>query len=433
MAIDYVKLLRHTCRSPSMISASALPCGPHLCRISLKRCGLEDAIITRVREDFWQDHRSSTRSKKRHFSFRYTRAVGITSSTGSQLSVGLSRSAVNSRGVIKLKSTYGGVLVYQINETRAWGRNKLQSFRLRAKLAGDVEVDINGDVVADDYYSVLGLTPDATQEEIKKAYYTCMKACHPDLGGDDPSITNFCSFVNEVYEVLSDPDQRLIYDEINGYTLTAINPFEDPNAEKEYAFVDEFTCIGCKNCAHTAPETFEIEDEYGRARAFSQTGNPVLVERAIQTCPVDCIHWTSAQQLTLLEDEMRRVERVNVGLMLAGMGGQSPDVFAQASRRWEKRQRGAVEQARVRMMKESGKSGKDAWWKVNWSSAADEKSSKKAADKYARERAAKAAAASRRWREYSRRGVDRRAVRILAAETAAKAQEEVDKEKAAIN
>lgn len=28
--------------------------------------------------------------------------------------------------------------------------------------------------------------------------------------------------------------------------------------------------------------------------------------------PVDCIHWTSAGQVSLLEDEMRRVERVNV-------------------------------------------------------------------------------------------------------------------------
>lgn len=28
--------------------------------------------------------------------------------------------------------------------------------------------------------------------------------------------------------------------------------------------------------------------------------------------PVDCIHWTSAAQLSLLEDEMHRVERVNV-------------------------------------------------------------------------------------------------------------------------
>ena len=32
----------------------------------------------------------------------------------------------------------------------------------------------------------------------------------------------------------------------------------------------------------------------------------------IHFSPVDCIHWTSAAQLSLLEDEMRRVERVNV-------------------------------------------------------------------------------------------------------------------------
>jgi hypothetical protein len=43
--------------------------------------------------------------------------------------------------------------------------------------------------------------PDATPEEIKKAYYSCMKACHPDLSGDDPDVTNFCMFINEVYSV----------------------------------------------------------------------------------------------------------------------------------------------------------------------------------------------------------------------------------------
>ncbi|MCH97181.1 DnaJ heat shock N-terminal domain-containing protein, partial [Trifolium medium] len=57
------------------------------------------------------------------------------------------------------------------------------------------------DTTADDYYEVLGLLPDATPEEIKKAYYDCMKACHPDLSGNDPETTNFCMFINEVYAV----------------------------------------------------------------------------------------------------------------------------------------------------------------------------------------------------------------------------------------
>lgn len=39
---------------------------------------------------------------------------------------------------------------------------------------------------------------------------------------------------------------------------------------------------------------------------------PNCLLSAFYFSPVDCIHWTSAPQLSLLEDEMRRVERVNV-------------------------------------------------------------------------------------------------------------------------
>lgn len=44
--------------------------------------------------------------------------------------------------------------------------------------------------------------------------------------------------------MLSDPVQRMVYDEIHGYSLTAINPFLDDTAPKDQAFVDEFSCIG---------------------------------------------------------------------------------------------------------------------------------------------------------------------------------------------
>lgn len=45
-------------------------------------------------------------------------------------------------------------------------------------------------------------------------------------------------------QVLSDPVQRMVYDEIHGYALTAINPFLDDSCTKDHAFVDEFSCIG---------------------------------------------------------------------------------------------------------------------------------------------------------------------------------------------
>ncbi|XP_059451068.1 chaperone protein dnaJ C76, chloroplastic-like [Corylus avellana] len=124
--------------------------------------------------------------------------------------------------------------------------------------------------IAEDYYGVLGLLPDATPGQIKKAYYNCMKACHPDLSGDDPETTNFCMFINEVYAVLSDPVQRMVYDEIHGYALTAVNPFLDGSSPKDHAFVDEFSCIGCKNCANVASDVFAIEEDFGRARRESE-------------------------------------------------------------------------------------------------------------------------------------------------------------------
>eukprot|EP00850_Spirogloea_muscicola_P021824 SM000263S09811 [mRNA] locus=s263:113823:116376:- [translate_table: standard] len=365
----------------------------------------------------------------------------------------------------------------------------------------DVEYDLQGDVIADDFYSILGLTPDATPEEIKRAYYGCMKTCHPDLTGNHPENVEFCMFVNEVYEVLSDPEMRMVYDEINGYNLTAVNPFVDTRHERNLAFVDEFSCIGelsmwtvallqrnpidvkhlaqvgstcmpqlpqslptgaqydvvagCKNCANTAESTFEIESLFGRARVVCQDGDAVpKVQEAIDTwytplCtilepqelhttrlplkpsmvilplgnPVNCIHWVSAQQLSLLEDEMRRVERVNVGMMLAGMGSKGVDVFGQASWRWQRRQSRALERARVTMMREARKT---QGWHAPWA-APDVPEPDGHVPPFTpgrSQKAAKTAAAARRWREYSRSGADRRPTRALVDELCAVVDDE---------
>lgn len=72
------------------------------------------------------------------------------------------------------------------------------------------------------------------------------------------------------------------------------------------AYVDENICIGCKHCAHTAPNTFYIEPEYGRARVFNQNGDTEeLVDEAIDTCPVNCIHWVDYTELKQLEAERK--------------------------------------------------------------------------------------------------------------------------------
>lgn len=69
-------------------------------------------------------------------------------------------------------------------------------------------------------------------------------------------------------------------------------------------YVDEITCIGCKHCAHVARNTFYIEPDHGRSRVFQQFGDSEeLIQEAIDTCPVDCIHWVDYTQLSQLEKE----------------------------------------------------------------------------------------------------------------------------------
>ncbi len=74
-------------------------------------------------------------------------------------------------------------------------------------------------------------------------------------------------------------------------------------------YVDEAICIGCKHCAHVAPNTFYIEAEYGRSRVYNQNGDPEeLIQEAIDTCPVDCIHWLDFEEIKRREEERKSLE-----------------------------------------------------------------------------------------------------------------------------
>lgn len=71
-------------------------------------------------------------------------------------------------------------------------------------------------------------------------------------------------------------------------------------------YVDEPTCIGCKHCAHVAANTFYIEDNYGRSRVFRQDGDSEeTIQEAIDTCPVDCIHWMDYTELKQVEQKRK--------------------------------------------------------------------------------------------------------------------------------
>ena len=64
-----------------------------------------------------------------------------------------------------------------------------------------------------DYYKILGVSKDATEEEIKKAYRKLARKHHPDLNPNDKEANKKFQQVNEANEVLSDPDKRKKYDQ----------------------------------------------------------------------------------------------------------------------------------------------------------------------------------------------------------------------------
>ena len=60
-----------------------------------------------------------------------------------------------------------------------------------------------------DYYEVLGVSKDASESDLKKAFRSLARKHHPDKNPDDTDAERLFKEVQEAYAVLSNPEQRL--------------------------------------------------------------------------------------------------------------------------------------------------------------------------------------------------------------------------------
>ena len=71
-----------------------------------------------------------------------------------------------------------------------------------------------------EYYDLLGIEKDSTEEEIKIAYRKLAKKYHPDLNKTDPQAKEKFIEVKEAYDTLIDPVKRKTYDQLKNNPQT---------------------------------------------------------------------------------------------------------------------------------------------------------------------------------------------------------------------
>ena len=79
--------------------------------------------------------------------------------------------------------------------------------------------------LTDDFYKALGVSEDASESDIKKAYRKLSRKYHPDLNPGDAAAEKKFKEISEAYDVLSDKKQREEYDQIRRYGAAGMSGF----------------------------------------------------------------------------------------------------------------------------------------------------------------------------------------------------------------
>jgi len=126
-----------------------------------------------------------------------------------------------------------------------------------------------------DFYRVLGVSKDATEEEIRRSYRKLAREHHPDVNPGKPEAEDKFKAIAAAYEVLSNKERRALYDEFGHEGLRS---GFDPAQARSYARWDAQKGAG----GGEVPFDFDLSDLMGRRRtgqsAFPMDGQDLLAQ-----------------------------------------------------------------------------------------------------------------------------------------------------------
>ncbi len=87
-----------------------------------------------------------------------------------------------------------------------------------------------------DYYEVLGVSRDASADELKKAYRSLVRKFHPDVNPGDKSAESKFKEVQEAYDVLSEPEKKALYDQYGKAGFQGAGSYGPRSGASEWIF-----------------------------------------------------------------------------------------------------------------------------------------------------------------------------------------------------